>query len=146
MSKYSEADFREAQFARTEDGLVAMRAFPDGYEPWIFVTRKGTTALRTDSSMPREDWVPVTGRTITESEAKPLRGIMVRRDGRPALKIEDYLGLTVVPDPEPTNAEKLEKIIWASGGPVASISLTRAELLAKWLDEAGVKAPGGDDE
>lgn len=148
MSKYSVSDFREAQFARTEDGLVAMRAFPDRHEPWIFVTTKGTTALRTDSSMPREDWIPVTGRTITESERDDWTSHMTMGGLGGFDEALERLGFTVVPDPEPTNAEKLEPFVKQI---IADVRLNgyNAESAAYWagrFDVAGVKAPGGDDE
>ena len=47
-------------------------------------------------------------------------------------------GGQIVPDPEPTNAEKLERI-WADWDP------TR-EGVWEFFDRRGVKAPGGDDD
>lgn len=86
------------------------------------------------------------GRTITESEFEPLRGIMVWRDGSPALKIEHHLNLTVVPDPEPTNAEKLAKEMLTSFNKCEFDFESSFEQLAKALDARGIKAPGGDDD
>ena len=50
-------------------------------------------------------------------------------------------GGVVIPDPEPTNAEKLAHY-------VRQMDLTpmSPNECGKWLDEQGVKAPGGDDE
>ena len=48
-----------------------------------------------------------------------------------------------VPDPEPTNAEKLEALYdqWLeSDAPACRVSFHQ------FMDDAGVKAPGGDDE
>lgn len=92
------------------------------------------------------DQVP--GRTITESEliaAVDETNHEDMNEYQKARALLVHLGHTV-PDPKPPNAEKLEKIIWDLDGPFASIGQNRAERLAKWLDEAGVKAPGGDDE
>ena len=50
------------------------------------------------------------------------------------------LGVETVPDPEPTNAEKIIELMGK-----APASFNHRDL-AKWLDEAGVKAPGGDDD
>ncbi|WP_181272787.1 hypothetical protein [Brevibacterium oceani] len=46
------------------------------------------------------------------------------------------------PDPEPTNAEKLKAVLDAIGDSTGGYR----EHLASKLDEAGVKAPGGDDD
>lgn len=91
------------------------------------------------------DQVP--GRTTTESN-------LIKAVGDPAhddLAAGFFAGFRhgggqITPEPKPTNAEKLEKIVWDSDGPIGSISLDRASRLAAWLDEHGVKAPGGDDE
>lgn len=52
-----------------------------------------------------------------------------------------HLGITVVPDPKPTNAENLADYVRQMGRTAMS-----AEECGRWLDEQGVKAPGGDDE
>lgn len=49
----------------------------------------------------------------------------------------EALGITVTPDPAPTNAEKLNEIMKAWPGHPTS---------GEYLDSLGVKAPGGDDE
>lgn len=49
------------------------------------------------------------------------------------------------PDQEPSNADRLEKIVWDMDGPLGHIGRDRAEVIAKWLDDAGVTAPGGDE-
>lgn len=89
------------------------------------------------------DQVP--GRTITRSEYRDtLNG---------AVKVSGYgddwergfntglivSGMKVVPDPEPSNAELIQKAVdeWEESGDRCS--------LADWLDARGVKA-GGDDE
>ncbi len=52
----------------------------------------------------------------------------------------DAVGMTVVPDPEPTNFERLEDLVdqWRKG--------PHYKTLTQYLDDCGVKAPGGDDE
>lgn len=93
------------------------------------------------------DQVP--GRTITESEWSEY----VNSTNGKYLAGADLLekaGITVVPDPEPTNAEKLEALL--EGGDINAQWGLRgggvmfARELAHALDEAGVKAPGGDDD
>lgn len=81
------------------------------------------------------DQVP--GRTMTESEIAKAFGTEYVAWARLCLA---RIGITVVPDPEPTNAEKIIELMGK-----APASLNRRDL-AKWLDEAGVKAPGGDDD
>ena len=90
------------------------------------------------------DQVP--GRTITESEAWDIAGRTFHRWG----SVEELashlrgtfrqLGITVVPEPEPTNAEKLEQLY--SNWSQSNLNPPFGE----WADSVGVKAPGGDDE
>ena len=91
------------------------------------------------------------GRTITESEAWDIAGRTFHRWG----SVEELashlrgtfrqLGITVVPDPEPTNADKLAKEILASFNKCEFDLESSFEQMAKALDARGVKAPGGDD-
>lgn len=80
------------------------------------------------------------GRTITEQQLIQLWQVTV--EGR---NIDDFAqelkdnGITVVPDPEPTNAEQIAEII----GKVGSFPSWERRLLAEGLDKAGVKAPEG---
>lgn len=78
------------------------------------------------------DQVP--GRTITESQIAEAFGDEYHYWAKRRLS---RIGITVVPDPEPTNAEKLE-LIWADWDP------TR-EGVWEFFDRRGVKAPGGDE-
>ena len=87
------------------------------------------------------------GRTITESELRVVAGRLFARwpdlgvfMGHLQRELSE-LGITVTPDPEPTNAEKLAHY-------VRQMDLTpmSPNECGKWLDEQGVKAPGGDDD
>ena len=85
------------------------------------------------------------GRTITEQQLIQLWQVTV--EGR---NIDDFAqelkdnGITVVPDPEPTNAEKIEALINESEfRPIGYHGVTAASALAHELDKAGVKAPEG---
>ena len=90
------------------------------------------------------DQVP--GRTITESEAWDIAGRTFHRWG----SVEELashlrgtfrqLGITVVPDPEPTNAEKLADYVRQIGQTAMS-----AEECGKWLDEQGVRVVAGSE-
>ena len=82
------------------------------------------------------------GRTITESEFDELVDTLHRNWAEPeyfsgALSDElENLGITVVPAPEPTNAEKLADVYrsWYGGDKVPNS-------LIRFMDEAGVTAP-----
>lgn len=83
----------------------------------------------------------VSGRTITAGEFERAWADSVDQDARKQYR--DFLarlGTTVIPDPEPTNAEQIIDLMG-----LAPAHLNRREL-AKWLDARGVKAPGDDDE
>ena len=95
------------------------------------------------------DQVP--GRTITASEFdEVVESCATDTYDVPPHTFADRLGIIVVPDPEPTNAEALEALL--EGGDINAQWGLRgggvmfARELAHALDEAGVKAPGGDDE
>jgi len=81
-------------------------------------------------------------RTITASEFDEAVESCVTEDATvPPHTFAARLGVVCVPDPEPTNAEKLADYVRQIGRTAMS-----AEECGKWLDEQGVKAPGGDDE
>lgn len=94
------------------------------------------------------DQVP--GRTITESDLKVMTASIIAYEG-PNMegRIQRHLthfGVTVVPDPEPTNAEKLEATLLDTFGLLEVLGNQGVHNLAFNLDKAGVKAPGGDDD
>ena len=103
------------------------------------------TALRWLDRHP--DRVP--GRTITASEfIRAANGVWGDEGSGPngsngyAFGLAHRLGIIVVPDPEPTNAEKLKELYgqWLeSDAPACRVSFHQ------FMDEAGVKAPGGDE-
>lgn len=88
----------------------------------------------------------VLGRTITRSTMHELISEHFYTPVR-EIDVEAYteaLGRLVVPDPEPepTNAEKLKAVLDAIGDSTDGYR----EHLASRLDDAGVKAPGDDDD
>ena len=97
------------------------------------------------------DQVP--GRTITEGEFDELVDALHQNWATPEYfsgVLSDALidhGITVIPDPEPTNAEKWEKFIRGTHFNVRGwTGCDATEQFAKILDEQGVKAPGDDDD
>lgn len=93
-----------------------------------------------------DDHPELTGRTITESE-----WVTATRElhGNTALGFKlglNFAGITVTPDSEPTNAEKLEAHLLDLLGVVEAIGNTGVHNMAYELDRAGVTALGGRDE
>ena len=133
---YTAADFANAKFAEHEDGYLATRSDPNGSEkPWA----DGFGYWHSDQQMAAWGWVPVpTKPTITESETVReeeahgtnywlgFRNGFVRAGGE------------IIPDPEPTDEELLAGII---RGIDDWTSITSPELLAKYLNTAGVTPP-----
>ena len=139
MTKYTAEDFANAKFAEHESGRLAARFNIDPEFPWTFNTGYRTDEYK-DAGMARWGWVPVpTKPTLTESEVKKMVG---------NYEVDDfaagfaggfrYAGGEIIPDPEPTDEELLAGIIrgiddWQS--------ITSPELLAKYLNTAGVTPP-----
>ena len=142
MTKYTATDFANAKFAEHPDGRIAVRfnIYPDF--PWTFNKGAGTDEYR-DVGMARFGWVPVpTKPQITESQYK--LALDEDRDPQYVHGFTDAMHLfcgEVIPDPEPTDEELLAGIIrgiddWQS--------ITSPELLAKYLNTAGVTPPKED--
>ena len=93
------------------------------------------------------DQVP--GRTITWSDYQRLMDDTSMPYGVGFTDGFHQAGGSIIPDPEPTNAEKLEALL--EGGDINAQWGLRgggvmfARELAHALDEAGVKAPGGGE-
>lgn len=92
------------------------------------------------------DQVP--GRKITDSEFKHAARKNQIGDSFGCYEgFLDDIGITVVPDPEPTNAEKWETFIRGTQFNVRGwTGFDATKQFAEILDKAGVKAPGGDDD
>ena len=136
MTKYTAADFANARFAEHPDGRLATRDSGSLSNPW----RATGDGFASDASMSTFGWVPVpTKPTITESEFKvALKDSFGNIYYYAAKKFAEQLGIEVTPDPEPTDEELLAGIIrgiddWQS--------ITSPELLAKYLNTAGVTPP-----
>lgn len=152
-NKYTAADFANVEFA-TKNGLFAACRSRSGF--WR--TESGVALV--DRDMAEEGWVPVPSSpatpTITESELRET--IMggsgfadAIRDGVTASL--SRLGIEVVPDPVPTNAEQLTIGSLFSGyaGLDEAVEKDHSsvpggwEHVAEFLDRAGVTAPGGEE-
>ena len=131
--RYTAADFANARFAEHEDGRLATRDAGDPVYGW----RTCGQGFASDAGMAESGWVPVpTEPTITRSDAEDAYWHAADTDGiGHYLEFLECLGVEVVPDPEPTDEELLAGIIrniddWQS--------ITSPELLAKYLNTAGV--------
>ena len=133
---YSAADFANAKFAEHEDGRTAMKS--SGYARWDVKFLDGHISTRDDYHMASFGWVPVqTKPQITESQMVKVYGAAVEEMAVFQYALES-VGIEVIPDPEPTDEELLAGIIrgiddWQS--------ITSPELLAKYLNTAGVTPP-----
>lgn len=148
MSEYTAQDFEDAQFAEHPDGRLAHRVEYGTVFSWSF-EHNDADDYAANEYMVADGWAPVPAqRTITRSEYRDTLNGAVKVSGygddwergfNTGLAVS---GTKVVPDPEPTNAEKLKAVLDAIGDSTAGYR----EHLASKLDEAGVKAPGGDDD
>ena len=134
MTKYTADDFANAKFAKHPDGGCGHRV---GGNKWRL---SASASEFSAGQLAINGWVPVpTKPVLTESEVKKMVG---------NYEVDDfaagfaggfrYAGGEVIPDPEPTDEELLAGIIrniddWQS--------ITSPELLAKYLNTAGVTPP-----
>ena len=132
---YPAADFENAKFAEHPDGRIAARLQTEEARPW-----ESVRDFHTDEGMAADGWVPVpTKPTITDLIAafNELSKDLKNRAAILSCEIE-RAGGEIIPDPEPTDEELLAGIIrniddWQS--------ITSPELLAKYLNTAGVTPP-----
>ena len=136
--KYTAADFANARFAEHPDGRLATRDSGSLSNPW----RSTGDGFASDASMSTFGWVPVpTKPTLTESEFEDIKTGWGKIASRAWLQGFARAGGEIIPDPEPTDEELLAGIIrniddWQS--------ITSPELLAKYLNTAGVTPPKED--
>ena len=129
-------DFANAKFA--EHPGTGELAFRVGESVIRYPWRTADGVLGSDEALVRGGWVPVpTKPTITESRLRELTEID-RTHGLSVRGVLQAYGVEVIPDPEPTDEELLAGIIrniddWQS--------ITSPELLAKYLNTAGVTPP-----
>ena len=137
--KFSAADFANARFAEHPDGRIAARLETEEARPW-----ESVRYFDTDEGMAGDGWVPVPKKpTLTESSIKKMVGdYAVDEFAAGFAGGFRYAGGEIIPDPEPTDEELLAGIIrgiddWQS--------ITSPELLAKYLNTAGVTPPKKDN-
>ena len=137
--RYTADDFANARFAEHPDGRIAARLETEEARPW-----ESVRDFHADEGIAADGWVPVpTKPTITESQYK--LALDEDRDPQYVYGFADAMRLfggEVIPDPEPTDEELLAGIIrniddWQS--------ITSPELLAKYLNTAGVTPPNAKD-
>ena len=133
--RYTAEDFANARFAEHPTGRVAARNGDDPHYVWVI----GENGRVSDHCMALADWTPVpTKPTITSSRYRFMvegMGFDFKAGFNDAL---GEFGVEVIPDPEPTDEELLAGIIrniddWQA--------ITSPELLAKYLNTAGVTPP-----
>ena len=130
--KYTAADFANARFAEHPDGRIAARLETEEARPW-----ESVRDFHTDEGIAADGWVPVpTKPTITESRLRELTEID-RTHGLSVRGVLQAYGVEVIPDPEPTNKERLAQLI--GGGHESNKHY--ADGLAEYLDDMGVTAP-----
>ena len=140
--KYTAADFANARFAEhPETNALAVQRSTGPYEWTVFDDDGYTGWVNAATMLAVGGWVPVpTKPTITQSLFDDIAESLM--NGHLALEdFMDELGVEVIPDPEPTDEELLAGIIrniddWQA--------ITSPELLAKYLNTAGVTPPKED--
>ena len=138
---YSAADFANARFAEHPDGRTARRIESERGTvfAWSMEHADGEEDYCADEHLAERGWVPVpTKPVIAESD---YRSFTRFGNSHYQAGFNDALtefGIAIIPDPEPTDEELLAGIIrniddWQS--------ITSPELLAKYLNTAGVTPP-----
>lgn len=129
MKKHTAEDFENARFAEHEDGRLAVRNCLHPVLPW-----ECNDTYHNDGYMAANGWSPVPAKSIvTESEFYDAWNSRLSY----LETLTEVFGITVVPDPEPTNAEKLERLY---------SNWSQSDLnppFGEWADSVGVKAPEG---
>ena len=140
MTNHTADDFANARFAEHESGDYAHRR----HNGWVV----GSRQRHSDEAMASDGWVPVpTKPTITESQYK--LALDEDRDPQYVYGFADAMHLfggEVIPDPEPTNTDRLEELIISARVNFEGVETVlkrpaNARAWAEYLDEQGVTAP-----
>ena len=141
--RYTAADFANARFAEHPDGRIAARLETEEARPW-----ESVRDFDTDEGMAADGWVPVpTKPTITEGQYK--LALDEERDPQYVYGFTDAMRLfggEVIPDPEPTNTDKLEELIISAPGNFEGVETVlkrpaNVRAWAEYLNDHGVTAP-----
>lgn len=147
MTKYTAADFANAKFAEHEDGNMGFRSVHSHVFPWA--AANGST--RSDEEMAGDGgWVPVpTKPTITESQFFSELAEHSSRFKAGYEKGFRAAGGEIIPAPEPTNTDRLERLIISAPGNFEGVEaiLKRPASVRAWaeyLNDHGVTAAKED--
>ena len=114
MTKYTAADFANARFAEHPDGRTARRIEHERGTvfAWSLERAGGEEDYCANEHLAEHGWVPVpTKPTLTDSKVKKMVGDYAVDDFAAGFAGGfRYAGGEIIPDPEPTNAEKLETV------------------------------------
>ena len=147
MTKYTAADFANARFAELgKYGIRAHKSAGDSY--W----QRDGIKRATNEEMADAGWVPVpTKPQITESRFMELVEVCSFADGQASYREFCRLaGIEIAPDPEPTNTDRLEKLIISAPGNFEGVEAilkrpANVRAWAEYLNEHGVTAPNVKD-
>ena len=157
MTKYTAADFANAKFAEHPDGRRAVRLSTKQEQPW---RAEAFTEMEipfgvfyvTDRGLAQGGWVPVpTKPTITESRFMELVEVCSFADGPASYREFCRLaGIEIAPDPEPTNTDRLEKLIISAPGNFEGVEAilkrpANVRAWAEYLNDHGVTVPNVKD-
>ena len=148
--RYTAADFANARFAEHPNGRTARRieAERGTVFAWSMEHKDGEEDYCADEHLVDHGWVPVPANpTITESQYKLAldedRGPQYVYGFTDAMHL---FGGEVIPDPEPTNTDRLEELIISAPGNFEGVQAilkrpANVRAWAKYLDRNGVTAP-----
>ena len=146
--RYTAADFANAKFAEHPTGRVAARNGDDPHYVWVI----GENGRVSDHCMALADWTPVpTKPTITESRFMELVEVCSFADGPASYREFCRLaGIEIAPDPEPTNTDRLEKLIISAPGNFEGVEAilkrpANVRAWAEYLNDHGVTVPNVKD-
>ena len=129
--RYTAADFANARFAEHKDGRLAVRNCLHPVLPW-----ECNDTYHNDGYMSANGWSPVPAKSIvTESEFYDAWNS--RLSYRETLT--EVFGITVIPDPEPTNTDNLTELMKEIDQAIGLGVAPRT--VAKYLNDNGVTAP-----
>ena len=136
MTNHTADDFANAKFAEHPHGRTARRIEPERGTvfAWSMEHEDGEEDYCADEHLAEHGWVPVpTKPVLTESEVKKMVG---------NYEVDDfaagfaggfrYAGGEVIPDPEPTNTDKLDADIQAVDKHLTSRQLAEALIELGW--------------
>ena len=143
--RYTVADFANAKFAEHEDGRTAMK--PSGHTRWDVKSLDGRRSVRGNYHMASSGWVPVpTKPQMTESEYERVLAGVNEDYATGYIDAVNTFGIEVIPDPEPTNTDRLEKLIISAPGNFEGVEAilkrpANVRAWAEYLNDHGVTAP-----